>query len=340
MLVVRAARSNDHEAFVKLARAAGPGFTSLALDDEALAEKLLKSEQAFEGALSDRSDCVYQLMLEDSETGAVFGTAAVKAEVGVKKPYFDFKIFTLAQASKEAGRRFDMDAMLLVNDFAGSTEVGSLFVSDALRGSGAGRLTAQSRYMLVAADRSRFGDRMLSELRGVVDEAGESVFFEHVTRPFFRMTFEEADQLSAATDNQFILDLMPTHPIYLDLLPESVQAVIGKTHPHGANALRLLESEGFRYDRYVDIFDGGPLVSCPTEDIRTIRESRAAEIADGAPTGDRVRALVSNDRLEDFRCVHAELSLAGDRVHLDADAARALDVTVGQSVRLWSKELS
>ena len=86
MLVVRAARSDDHAAFVELARAAGPGFTSLSLDDEALHAKLLKSEQAFEGVLEDRSECVYQLMLEDSVTGQVYGTAAVKAEVGVKKP--------------------------------------------------------------------------------------------------------------------------------------------------------------------------------------------------------------------------------------------------------------
>ena len=98
MLVVRAARSDDHAAFVELARAAGPGFTSLSLDDEALHAKLLKSEQAFEGVLEDRSECVYQLMLEDSVTGQVYGTAAVKAEVGVKKPYFDFKIFTIVPA--------------------------------------------------------------------------------------------------------------------------------------------------------------------------------------------------------------------------------------------------
>ncbi len=233
-----------------------------------------------------------------------------------------------------------MDAMLLVNDFASSTEVGSLFVSDALRGSGAGRLTAQSRYMLVAADRTRFGARMLSELRGVVEDNGESVFYEHVTRPFFRMTFEEADALSAATDNQFILDLMPRSAIFLDLLPDEVQAVIGKTHPHGANALRLLESEGFRYDRYVDIFDGGPLVSCETEDVRTIKDSRLMTVADGAPTRMTMRALVSNNDLPDFRCVHAEVSVQGDAVSLDADAARALDVSAGHTVRLWTKELS
>ncbi len=338
MLVVRAARSGDVDGFLKLAGAAGPGFTSLALPDDALAAKLAASEAAFEGRLSDPCDCSYQLMLEDSETGAILGTSAVKAMVGIKKPYFDFKIFTFAQASKEAGKRFDMDAMLLVNDFAGSTEVGSLFVSDAARGAGAGSLTAKARYLLVASARARFGKRILSELRGVVDEKGDSIFFEHVTRPFFKMSFEEADRLSAATDNQFILDLMPAHLIYLDLLPREARAVIGKTHPHGVNALRLLEAEGLRYERYIDIFDGGPLVSCGTDEVRTIRDSQVLSVADGPVGGEPVRALVSNDRIGDFRCIHTEITPGEGAAALSPEACRALDVTAGETVRIWTKD--
>jgi arginine N-succinyltransferase len=333
MLMVRSARSADHSSFTALAASAGTGFTSLAVSADALAEKLNRSEQAFAGQIADRSDAAYQLMLEDTETGKVLGTAAVKAAVGIKKPYFDFKIMTFAQASKEANRRFDMEAMMLVNDFAGCTEVGSLFVSDAARGRGAGRLMAQSRYMLIGADRSRFGGRVVAELRGVVDESGESVFYNHVTRPFFRMTFDEADRMSASTDNQFILDLMPTHPIYLDHLPPGVREVMGKTHPHGVNAKRLLEWEGFEYHRYVDIFDGGPLVDCPVDRIRTVRESRVLTV--GAAGGDPVEAMVSTDRLDDFRLVRCEVRLGEDTVALDEGARRVLDLVDGNTARVW-----
>jgi arginine N-succinyltransferase len=338
MLVMRAAKAADTDAFIKLAEAAGPGFTSLALPEDALAAKLEKTEKAFAGALEDRSDCTYQLMLEDTETGRILGTSAVKAEVGVKKPYFDFKVFTIAQASKEANRRFDMDAMMVVNDFAGATEVGSLFVSGELRGRGAGKLASKSRYLMVASDRSRFGDAILSELRGVVDDKGDSIFFEHVTRPFFRMTFDEADRLSAATDNQFILDLMPQHLIYLDLLPAPVRDVIGKTHPHGANALKLLQAEGFRYDRYIDIFDGGPLVSCPVDDVATLRDSRQAGLADGAPGEGVVSGLIANDHLGDFRCVQAEFEVSETGVRLGEEARRALQLNTGDTLRYWTKD--
>ncbi len=62
---------------------------------------------------------------------------------------------------------------------------------------------------------------MVSELRGVVGPDGVSPFWEALGRHFFKMDFSEADRLSATTDNQFILDLMPKYPIYADLLPEA-----------------------------------------------------------------------------------------------------------------------
>lgn len=333
MLMVRSARSADHSSFTALAASAGTGFTSLAVSADALAEKLAKSEQAFAGQINDRSDAAYQLMLEDTETGKVLGTAAVKAAVGIKKPYFDFKIMTFAQASREASRRFDMEAMMLVNDFAGCTEVGSLFVSDAARGRGAGRLMAQSRYLLIGADRSRFGSRVVAELRGVVDEKGESVFFNHVTRPFFRMTFDEADRMSASTDNQFILDLMPTHPIYLDHLPAGVREVMGKTHAQGVNARKLLEWEGYEYHRYVDIFDGGPLMDCPVERIRTLSESRVMTV--GEARGEPVEAMISTDRLDDFRLVRSDVTMNGETLALGEAARRALGLMDGDTARVW-----
>ena len=183
MLLVRSARSADHAAFTALAASTGAGFTSLAVTPDALAEKLVKSEKSFAGDFPDRSDGpAYQLMLEGLPTprGTYLCSAPLRSRRrwGIKKPYFDFKIMTFAQSSTEAKRRFDMEAMMLVNDFAGCTEVGSLFVSDAARGRGAGRLMAQSRYLLMGADRSRFGERVVAELRGVVDEKRRFCLFQ------------------------------------------------------------------------------------------------------------------------------------------------------------------
>jgi len=334
MLIVRAGRRTDIDDLIQLARDAGTGFTSLAVSDEALEERLIKSETAFNGPGDKQTEDTYQLMLEDTESGHIVGCSAVKAMVGVSKPYWDFKIITIAQHSVEADRRFDMDALLLVNDFAGATEVGTLFVSEAGRGSGAGRLVAQSRYLLIAAGRPRFGEKVLAELRGVVHEDGSSPFFDAVSRPFFHMDFADADALSASTDNQFILDLGPQHLIYMDLLPPAVRDVVGKTHKDGAGALALLEWEGFHYDRYIDIFDGGPLVSSWTENIRTLRESREVTVRSATTLGG-VSGIVSTDRFEDFRTCQAEVIVDGDTIGLSAETMTALDLRDGERARFW-----
>lgn len=336
MLIVRAAKRTDTDALVRLAQEAGTGFTSLAVPADVLAARLEKSEMIFSTPEPGQTEDAYQLMLEDTETGRIVGCSAIKAMVGVSKPYWDFKIITLAQHSQEADRRFDMDAMLLVNDFAGASEVGTLFVSEAGRGTGAGRLVAQSRYLMMAADRSRFGERVLAELRGVVHDDGSSPFFDAVSRPFFRMDFDDADRLSASTDNQFILDLGPQHLIYLDLLPPEVREVIGKPHPHGEGAYSLLLWEGFHYDRYVDIFDGGPLVSTWTENIRTLRESREVTVRAATTTGG-VDGILSTDRFPDFRTCHAQVVDDGDILGISYETMQALDLAEGDRARFWRR---
>lgn len=337
MLIVRAAKRSDHDALVRLAREAGTGFTSLAVSADVLMERLEKSEAAFASKGEVQTEDTYQLMLEDTESGQVVGCSAVKAMVGVTKPYWDFKILTLAQHSKEADRRFDMDALLLVNDFAGATEVGTLFVSEAGRGTGAGRLVAQSRYLLIAAGPQRFGQKVLAELRGVVEDDGSSPFYDHVSRPFFRMEFADADRLSANSDNQFILELGPQHLIYMDLLPDVVRNVVGKTHKDGGGALKLLEWEGFHYDRYVDVFDGGPLVSSWTENIRTLRESRVVTVRSATTLGGS-RGILSTDRFEDFRTCQVEAYVDGDVVGVSYEVMEAMNLTEGERARFWRRQ--
>src|SRR3546814_2371265 len=81
-------------------------------------------------------------------------------------------------------------------------------------------LLARSRSLFVKQHRKRFGKRVLAELRGVIDEAGGSPFWDGVAGKFFGMSFQEADQFNAVHGNQFIADLMPKHPVYVAMLPK------------------------------------------------------------------------------------------------------------------------
>jgi arginine N-succinyltransferase len=64
--------------------------------------------------------------------------------------------------------------LTLVTDFDGCSEVGGLFLHPGERAGGLGMLLARSRYLFIKQHRKRFGDRVLAELRGVIDEAGGS----------------------------------------------------------------------------------------------------------------------------------------------------------------------
>lgn len=320
-----------------LAELSGPGFTSLPVNEALLRSRLEASDQAFSGRTKRPQTGKFLMMLEDRTDGSVGGCCAVKAGVGIDQPFFNYRIITLAQASQAADRRFDMDALILTNEFVGYTEVGTLFLRPEMRGAGVGRLVAQSRYMLMAASPDAFSEQVLAELRGVVDEDGDTPFWDCLGRHFFRMSFPEADFLSATSDNQFILDLMPKYPIYVDLLPPEAREVIGRCHAQGVGALKLLEWEGFRFERVVDIFDGGPLVKCERQNIRTIRESRVVPLEVGEVGEDMPFALVSNNRLPDFRVVSVRADLSNDRAVVDAGVFEALQTRPGELARIWTK---
>lgn len=337
--VMRPSVPADLEALICLAELSGPGFTSLPVDEAILTERLSQSERAFHSGKANPQYGKYLLMMEDAGTGQVAGCSAVKSGTGIDQPFFNYRIVTLAQASHAAGNlRFDMDALVLTNEFVGYTEVGTLFLKPDHRRGGAGRLAAQSRYLLMAAAPDRFSDKVLAELRGVVDDQGCSPFWECLGRHFFRMDFAEADRLSATTDNQFIMDLMPRYPIYVDLLPPEAREVIGRCHADGVGAYKLLQWEGFEFDRTVDIFDGGPLVTAQRRHIRTIRESRLVRLEGGDTASCETAApgLLSSNRLPDFRVTAGRFLPRGeDALVVAPEILDLLRLREGSPARVW-----
>lgn len=339
--VMRPSRLDDLQSLIELAELSGPGFTSLPVDVPILRERLQKSDDAFLGRLQRIEYGKYLLMMENAETGEVVGCSAVKAGTGIDQPFFNYRVITLAQASQAAGNlRFDMDALVLTNEYVGFTEVGTLFLKPEHRGGGAGRLAAQSRYLLMAAEPERFGTKVLAELRGVVDNEGRSPFWECLGRHFFRMDFTEADRLSATTDNQFILDLMPKYPIYVDLLPPEAREVIGRCHSDGVGAYKLLQWEGFEFDRTVDIFDGGPLVTVQRRHIRTIQESCRVRFEAGDVGSDPAakQGLASSDMMPEFRVSLAKSILKDPQTAVvSPDTLALLKLKPGSEGRIWQR---
>ena len=98
-----------------------------------------------------------------------------------------------------------------------------------------------------------------------MDETGNAPFWDSLAGKFFDMTFPEADEFNAVHGTRFIADLMPKTPIYVALLADSAQGGDRPAAPERPRGARMLEEEGFVFDRYIDIFDGGPTVTAPTD---------------------------------------------------------------------------
>lgn len=322
---IRAAVDDDLQHLYEMAKLTGGGFTNLPPDRRALKAKLDRSHAAFARTDDGVQDELFVLVLENVETREVRGTCQLFTQVGQSWPFYSYRIGTLTQHSRELSRTFRADMLSLATDLEGSSEVGGLFLHPGERAGGLGLLLARSRYLFIKAHRARFADRILAELRGVIDEAGGSPFWDGLAGRFFGMNFQDADQFNAINGHQFIADLMPKHPIYTAMLSEGARAAIGLPHPSGRAAMRMLENEGFAFENYIDIFDGGPTMTARTDKVRSIVEARDARIIAVDRDGG-TQALVATGRLKDFRCAFGLVRDAAEGVVVSRECAATLNI--------------
>ena len=328
---IRPSRTEDLASLYEMAKLTGGGFTNLPPDRDALAAKLARSTSAFAKAEETAGDDIYLLVLENMDTGQVRGTAQIFSKVGQRWPFYSYRTGLLSQTSQELGRTFRAEMLSLTTDLEGTSEVGGLFLHPRERAGGLGMLLARSRYLFIRQHRQRFAARTIAELRGVIDEAGGSPFWDGLAGKFFGMSFQEADQFNAVHGNQFIADLMPKHPIYIAMLSDNARAVMGMPHPSGRAAMRMLEVEGFSHEGYIDIFDGGPTMAAHTDQIRTVRDARQATlVATDATVG--AHGLVATGRIERFLAANAVVEEREGGIAIDATAAAAIGASLGDEI--------
>ena len=331
--VIRAAMPDDLQPIYEMAKLTGGGFTNLPADRKALAAKLERSASAFARTEDTLQSEIFVLVLENTETGAVRGTCQLFTSVGQEWPFYSYRITRLTQHSRELDRTVSTELLSLVNDLGGCSEVGGLFLHPGERAGGLGLLLARSRYLFIAAHRARFADRILAELRGIIDERGGSPFWDAIGGKFFGMHFQEADVFNALHGNQFIADLMPKHPVYIAMLEQEARRVIGLPHPSGRAAMRMLENENYRYQGYVDIFDGGPTMTAQTDQVASIAQAHCGSV-DDATLDKGEKALLATGRLSEFRCCYGARDLHETDLALDARSAELLGIGTGAEV--WS----
>ncbi|MEH3099070.1 MAG: arginine N-succinyltransferase [Sphingomonas adhaesiva] len=330
-MVLRAAGRHDLSALYAMAQSTGGGFVNLPPDRDKLRDRLDAADTAFGCDRDVVGDDRFLFVLEDGVE--VQGTCQTFSQIGGTTPFYSYRIDRRSEACAGLDRAIETDTLTICTDHTGCSEVGGLFLRSDARAAGAGTLLARSRYLFIAMHRARFADRTIAELRGVVDADGGAPFWDGIAARFFGIGFAEADAFNAAHGTHVLAALMPQTPVLLAMLPDAARDVVGVPHPSGRAALRLLEKEGFRHDRYIDLFDGGPTVTAATDEIATIRHARTAPLrAIGAIGAIGTPGIVASGRLAAFRCCFGTVAPQDDGVAIDPVAATALGVAIGDTV--------
>jgi len=330
---IRPITAADYPSLQEFAKLSGPGFTSLPDDQEYLQHKIDVAEKSFTNAIANK-DALYFFVVEEITTGKLVGVTAIAACAGSQQPFYSYKINLLTHIYEPLEIHKELQALHLVNDYQDCSSVKTLFLHPDLRGSGLARLLARSRFLFIANHTKNFSETIIAEMRGILDEQGNSPFWRSLGYHFFDMKFSEADYLSGVHGNQFITNLMPRYPIYVCLLDHKAQTAIGNVHQETEPALELLQREGFKYKNYVDIFDAGPQIEAETENIFTIANSEVVKVqAVKDKLEANVQYLISNTSL-DFRAMLVAIEVTANKeAILSAATAEALQVAVGDQIR-------
>jgi arginine N-succinyltransferase len=339
MILIRPVVSKDLEPLYEMAQQAGIGVTTLPVNKALLVQRIDESQRAFGGSIPAHQ-AYYLFVLEDTEKQRIFGVSGIKARVGLDEVWYNYRVSTTVNASKELGLHIQTPTLYLTNDMTNCTEICTLFLDKSYRQGLNGQLLSKCRFMFLAEFADKFSARVFAEMRGYADEQGNSPFWNSLGKKFFGLEFSNADYLTGTGHKEFVAELMPRYPIFIPFLEAPGQQVIAKVHPHTEPALAMLERERFHYNGMVDIFDAGPLVEAFVTDIRAVSDSqiyRTRLVDHGGQSEAEPGAtpvMVANRLFADFRA----LLVSADQVSLEHIAMTQkmhahMKLSPGESVR-------
>ena len=332
--VVRPVQTEDLPDLLTLVRSCPKGMTTVPDLEIYLKNRIQDSLRAFDPLVRKPGGEFYLFILENLRTKKVIGTSGILSKVGGFEPFYTYKIEEEVHSSEELKVETRINLLHFTADHNGPAEIGSLYLDPAYRKKGLARLLSLSRFLFMAEFPERFDQCVISELRGFIDQKGRSPFWENVGRRFFDTNFETADVMSITGKKDFIVKLMPKHPIYIPLLPREAQEVIGKVHPEAEPAFSLLKQEGFCFNNEVDIFDAGPTLKAAMNKIRTINESRCKQIREFNGSEKNQDFILSNSQISFRACLGSVAENSDGTVKVPKETADAILVKTGNPIRL------
>ncbi|NRA22043.1 MAG: arginine N-succinyltransferase [Oceanospirillaceae bacterium] len=334
MLILRPARLTDLPAIEHLAVSAGNRLTTLPNNRDHLAELINNTQQSLLQNVAEPSHQSYHFVLEDSQSAEIHGISGIEANVGSSSPFYSFRCDHLTHQSQALQIQNTVATLTLCQDYEGASRLCTFFLASEALPDYALMQLSLARLMFIGQHPQRFKPRLMLELQGVLDEHRQSPFWQALGQHFFGMDFHRANYLTGINAKSFIADLMPRHPVYVPLLAKAAQLAMGKVRPDMQQVAALLKTEGFTQQGYISIFDGGPTLEADTAQITTINQQfkKTLKIIERPSAQNDNGYLVSNNALQDYRCIHALLDPLD--LSLNSEQAALLNLTTGDPIYL------
>ncbi len=187
--------------------------------------------------------------------------------------------------------------------------------------------------------RSRFQAVVEAELLPPFLPNGCSEFWRWYGHKFTDLSYKEADKISLK-NQEFIRELFPRTPVYVSLMPKSVQDVIGAINPNTQGVARMLRSIGFAYNNRIDPFDGGPHFSANLVEITLVRDTFHLEVSDEILSKSSMNiqpetgliARLSPRKGSLFKAVPAYFERRDGRVVLTPETRELLELSPGETI--------
>lgn len=338
MFVIRPIKDSDLDGLMELLKDSGHGLTSLPKDREIIKNKITLSQRSFDHRGDRPNGESYLFVMEELFTGKIVGVSGIISKIGGFEPYYFYRLKTQLRHSDMLNVTKEVKTLHFEKIHSGPAEICSLFLSPEFRNSQNGRFLSLSRFLFMAEDRKYFEDKVIAEMRGKVNDAGQSPYWEAVGRKFMDIDFVQADYLTMRS-KRFIEELLPEEPILIDLLPKDAQEVVAQVHPHTKPARRILEQEGFDFSGLVGIFEPGPVLKADLDDVRAVKESKVLEIEE--ITHDDIESdiyiISSSGEDKDFTACLGKLHiLKSGKAQINAVTATALKLRFGDKLRYVS----
>ena len=193
----------------------------------------------------------------------------LRRAIGLARPRHWYHVGCVVHAAAELGLVHRLHTLQLGNDLTGASELADLAwdrdTLDLPASASVLRGLLDGALQRVAHDREGYAARLIVELPGLRDAAGQSPFWHGLGRHFYSGDPEAAARRLGPDWLCHVAALLPRQPVYTSFLCDAAQAAVAQVDPAAQVLVDLLHQLGMRYKHHIHIADGGPVFECATD---------------------------------------------------------------------------